>query len=218
MVAAKREEQLSKRAERRAPADQWRQGYEDPEAISADDIILNYCCGVQCGSEDHDAVVRNYLPSCSFTGSKPGWEFKTGALGSGYYRHGSREGTLVVASPLADISKVELKLSELIRTVGDPLKATMEDEPPDGGNPAPRMKKQRRQRKKAACARQREGAAECDALEDILKRETLQMGDQSHREHGLWAIDSLNANAWPSAAGYIATTSADIVLVQEAKV
>ena len=70
----------------------------------------------------------------------------------------------------------------------------------------------------AACARQREGAAECDALEDILKCETVQMGDQSHREHGLWAIDSLNANAWPSAAGYLATTSADIVPVQEAKV
>ena len=109
MAAAKREEQQSKRAELRAPAEQWRRGYEDPEAVNADDSILSYCWWVQGGSEGHDAVVKNCLPGCSFTGSKQGWEFKTGALGLWYYRQGSREATEVTPSPVADISKVDFK-------------------------------------------------------------------------------------------------------------
>jgi exonuclease III len=41
--------------------------------------------------------------------------------------------------------------------------------------------------------------------------------DKKHREFGLWAVDTANANAWTSAAEYLKLTSADIVIHQEAK-
>ena len=47
---------------------------------------------------------------------------------------------------------------------------------------------------------------------------SLSMKDVEHRRHGWWAIETLNPNAWPAAAEYLNGTSADIVLVQEAKV
>ena len=46
-------------------------------------------------------------------------------------------------------------------------------------------------------------------------------GFESHskafRQLGLWAIDSVNANAWPGLYEYITTTAADIVMGQEVK-
>ena len=44
------------------------------------------------------------------------------------------------------------------------------------------------------------------------------MSGQSHRGYGFWALDTVNPNAWPGAAELLATTSADVVLVQEAKI
>ena len=41
--------------------------------------------------------------------------------------------------------------------------------------------------------------------------------DTSHRKNQWWAIDTVNANAWPSAADYLATTAADFVVFQEAR-
>ena len=43
------------------------------------------------------------------------------------------------------------------------------------------------------------------------------MGDTSHREAGLWAIDTLNPNAWNSAAEFLRLSSADFFLTQEVK-
>ena len=44
------------------------------------------------------------------------------------------------------------------------------------------------------------------------------MFDVEHRKAGWWAIDTVNPNAWSTATAYLATTTADIALVQEAKV
>jgi hypothetical protein len=35
------------------------------------------------------------------------------------------------------------------------------------------------------------------------------------RQHGFWAVDTVNANAWPAAHDYLATTAADACLIQE---
>ena len=40
---------------------------------------------------------------------------------------------------------------------------------------------------------------------------------QVHAQVGLWAIDTVNANAWPNFAAYLQRTSADVVVGQEAK-
>ena len=39
--------------------------------------------------------------------------------------------------------------------------------------------------------------------------------DVAHRKAGLWAIDSLNPNAWPAALDYMQVAGADFALVQE---
>ena len=45
----------------------------------------------------------------------------------------------------------------------------------------------------------------------------MQTADVSRREQGLWAVDTVNPNAWPAAADYLKQTSADFCCVQEAK-
>ena len=47
---------------------------------------------------------------------------------------------------------------------------------------------------------------------------SLSSKDKEHRRDGWWAIDSVNPNAWPAAAEYLDNTTADIALVQDAKV
>ena len=42
--------------------------------------------------------------------------------------------------------------------------------------------------------------------------------DKSHRELGLWAIDSVNPNAWAGAEEYLSGSGADFAGVQETKV
>ena len=46
---------------------------------------------------------------------------------------------------------------------------------------------------------------------------SLAMNDVSHREAGLFAIDTVNPNAWGGGAEYLQRTSADVVLCQEVK-
>ena len=44
------------------------------------------------------------------------------------------------------------------------------------------------------------------------------MFDVEHRKAGWWAVDTVNPNVWSTATSYLATITADIALVQEAKV
>ena len=41
--------------------------------------------------------------------------------------------------------------------------------------------------------------------------------DGCHRDLGLWAVDSANANAWVGFRNYLGCTAADVLLGQEAK-
>ena len=43
------------------------------------------------------------------------------------------------------------------------------------------------------------------------------MADACHRRSGLWAIDTVNANGWAGAEGYLERSAADVVLIQETK-
>ena len=95
---------------------------------------------------------------------------------------------------------------------------TTEDQPDESEKKEPPAKKRRRQRKDAAREVSRSGGALQDAVDEFIGKETVKMRDQSHRDYGLWAFDTVNPNAWPGAAEVLATTSADVVLVQEAKI
>ncbi len=43
------------------------------------------------------------------------------------------------------------------------------------------------------------------------------LADPSHRQTGAWAIDTINANAWPRASEVLRQSAADMALVQETK-
>ena len=47
---------------------------------------------------------------------------------------------------------------------------------------------------------------------------SLSVFDIEHRKAGWWAIDTVNPNAWNTATSYLAISTADVALVQEAKV
>ena len=47
---------------------------------------------------------------------------------------------------------------------------------------------------------------------------TVRLSDQSHRDQGLWAFDTVNPNVWPGVAEYLAGTSADGVMMQDTTV
>ena len=46
----------------------------------------------------------------------------------------------------------------------------------------------------------------------------LPLGEVAHRELGLWALDTVNANTCSTLRTYVASTAADAFLAQEAKV
>lgn len=46
---------------------------------------------------------------------------------------------------------------------------------------------------------------------------SLAAGCEQHRRQGLWAIETLNPDCWPSALEYLKMTTADVALIQECK-
>ena len=46
----------------------------------------------------------------------------------------------------------------------------------------------------------------------------MDLGDDSHRALGLWAVDTVNPNAWPGAEEVLDSSTADFIAIQETKV
>ena len=78
--------------------------------------------------------------------------------------------------------------------------------------------KKRRQRRNASRATNLSGETLDQAIDEFMKRDTVGVKDSSHRGLSLWAIDTFNPNAWPGAAEVLVSTSADVAMVQEARV
>ena len=57
-----------------------------------------------------------------------------------------------------------------------------------------------------------------DAVNAFVDKATVNLGDGGHRKKGLWALDTVNPNAWPGAMEVLASSAADFIAVQEAKV
>ena len=111
------------------------------------------------------------------------------------------------------------------------MKATTEDDSGDEGKSAAKTKKITPRKAKKAKARATKAAeaeleeyriAEGKVAEDFFtefeEELMVESNDCSHRENGLWAFDTVNPNAWPGAADFLASTAADFVAVQEARV
>ena len=81
----------------------------------------------------------------------------------------------------------------------------------------------------AAGARKKAGRVDTQDDLDTMARATLEgtsqwhlfeckLSDCGHIRKGLWAIDTVNPNAWSNAQDYLGRTGADIVCVQEARI
>ena len=52
----------------------------------------------------------------------------------------------------------------------------------------------------------------------LIDQLTVKACEESHREAGLWAFETVNPNAMPGATEHLALTKADFVVIQETKV
>ncbi len=63
-----------------------------------------------------------------------------------------------------------------------------------------------------------EESSEADNEHGWLADDFLSASDRTHRSAGLWAVDTVNANAWGGAVEYLRQSSADFIVVQECRV
>ena len=121
-----------------------------------------------------------------------GWlGIQAGALGLGYYQDGISEKRHVdlfkAVWPTFDAKPVELQLDKCVRSeiVGDLRTATLADDS---------VNKTRVDERKAKRAKSRYTVSKAHG-DAVMAKKTTTI-DTSHRDVGLWAIDTANPNAW----------------------
>ena len=154
-----------------------------------------------------------------FAGWADGWVFKKGPLGLGYYVDDPdvvvRAFTTESQSPPHD-----MVLSYILRSCSRGLEGrtiiSLEQLIPDISSSGeacarrPRSTKRRpRRRRKCRSANACEWTPpSCLGVSKL---------DSSHRDYGVWAIDSINGNTMSTAHAYIASSAADVVCIQESR-
>ena len=153
-----------------------------------------------------------------FCGHRPGFVYKLSALGLGYHRDGMAV-PQSSHSPAGSPPHNGASRSATVRwpLMLDALIGGNDQLPTAGSPPEPRSdgqprgpRKRPRRRGHGMTAQQIRAAAA--ALPD-----TCAADDESHKPLGLWAIDSVNANAWAGALSYLELTAADVVAHQETR-
>ena len=61
-------------------------------------------------------------------------------------------------------------------------------------------------------------AAKVGQAESWILKEAVEGKDFSHRDYGLWAVDTANPNAWSGATEYLNDSAADFMAIQETRV
>ena len=176
--------------------------------------IYDYRKRVDDGMPGIDAVAVSFWPYEKFQGSWDGWVLKAGHKGLGNYQDGcccdQGDAEAVVEDSLGMIAPVVLKLDGLIpdlQRVGDPLEATMQDD---------KVKEQRNKIRKHKAGETR--AAKVEKADEWLVEEAIKGNGCSHRDYGLWAVETANPNAWSGAKAHLNSSAADFIAVQETKV
>ena len=189
----------------------WEQSFndEEPEDWAHDE----YARWTWEGRLGETAEATYFVEAKAFEGSWVGWTYKTGSRGLGYYKEGVEDDQLgppEVEVTVSDLLPVTLKLVGLLADedrMGNPLEATMQDE---------EAELQKKEKKKSKGKRNRAGKFK-ESIEICIK-EAVKAGDKSHRELGLWAVDTANPNAWGGATEYLCSSAADFIALQEVKV
>ena len=190
--------------------------------------------GIRIGEATRPGPIADpiFVRAARFGGPKPGYAFQTGSEGVGYYKNKGPSVSLFQALwPLQGAPPIALELDTLLH--GAPLPPQPDDQPitrQPGSPPTRRGHVARR------------GPADCrarplpDALPNVDTSATTQPPPSHmpvqpqllqqfayreaslHKKLGLWAFDTVNANAWHPASQYICGTGADFIAVQEVKI
>jgi hypothetical protein len=155
----------------------------------------------------------------SFQSAVPGFVYKLGTLGLGYYRDdpvGAVEHFLVNSAPADDASLLAYitgappadHVGNFQISLVDLIPACRDLHPKRRPRCKPRPKRHR----------ERRSAASADGLQDHIKLYGITKQDRSHRARNLWALDSYNGNTATTEQAYLEATGADIVFFQETRV
>ena len=170
----------------------------------------------------------DFIACKKYTGTRAGMAFKLGEEGLGYHRDGGP--TISVMDevwPLHGTPPVTLVVDELVPPTSCP--------PPQTPRTAPNRSR-RRKRKQGGSTRIGPEALQptklngetqlCSGGEHLgLDSQcptwpddgSLAAGCEQHRQQGLWAVDSVNPDCWPSALEYLKMSAADLALIQECR-
>ena len=160
---------------------------------------------------------QDFLPSATFQGRMPDWYFTTRDRGTGYYplrpsRSASDEPPMVLslASLIVD-SNLDVPRPSLAKLPRHPPLGTAHHaRRPDG------RRRQCRGRKRIDHNSWVQPHKTAHSFGCSWKGTTLR-GDSSWKEAGLWAMDTVNPNAWRAGKEYLQHTLADVVCMQETK-
>ena len=181
-----------------------------------------------------------FVAARKFSGHQPGAVFKMGEHGLGYYRDMPPVVELFpLLRPLHAIPPVVLRLDALVCTGPDSPCSGAALASADAPAVAGGWRRCRR-----ACRGKRRGPKSCQpTLQPLggtrpaaaarglesddehaegdagwLDDDSLQAADRSHVAAGLWAVDTINPNAWPGTMEYLRISAADFVATQECRV
>ena len=215
-----------------AMGDPWMAGPPSADLLTDDD-----------GAAVAVSVVPLFAAARKFLGARPGAVFKLGHEGLGYYRDVAPVVEIFPSlCPAHGVPRVVLRLDELIDVNPKP-----KDAGPlgvRGGASSRRCRRARRRGRRGtetcqatlgqfpAAVPQTPDDSELQADEESSEaghdshegdvacpdNETVCAGDRSHIGAGLWAIDTVNPNAWPGTLEYLRMSAADFIVTQEARV
>ncbi len=171
-----------------------------------------------------------FMPANCFHGAVPGWAFKKGGSGLGYYRECGQAVILLaeILQPPARPRPISI-FNALFGGMGTAPRHRCGGDA-DGARAdlaiahrahaavygvAPRRRPRTVPRRRTAARRRRRALPMHAPRPGVVS--DFRADDAWHRPLGLWAIDSANANTWDTAKGYIELSAADVVAVQETK-
>ena len=172
------------------------------------------------------AYPPDFAAASTFEGAHPGCVFKCGPRGFGFYRDvqpslGSHIPPGPPAQSMQPQERMVLNLAELVMppaadAANSLTQAWWMDDAELAALVSPPSRPARHRRAAGRRLRQRPRRPHFGPRQDLQPVTVL--ADATWRQHGLWAIDTFNPNAWASAKDVMLHSPADILALQEVRV
>ena len=176
------------------------------------------------------ASILLFIKARTYQGCKGGMYFGKGSKGVGYYPDDGLESCCsgpVVTDIKTELPKAVLTLDCLIPAESGAGNGKQESKPTCSGDPrtstpADQVSKEAcstgpDRRKQKVQGRRKPNPAESRPADDITwaRDDSAAAASMEHRVRGLWAIDTVNPNAWAGLTEYMGQSSADMVIWAE---